>query len=101
MESTTYEPNVIFNKLKLQKLQDVMSLVLGIGVGVLGLESLYGFAFFLAGICLSNLSFYLICCQGESARFFPNPLKDIFLDGLFTSLSGFILMWCLTYALFK
>lgn len=101
MDAIYFEPNASANKKKLQKLQDVMSLVYGVGVGVLGLESFYGFAVFLVGMFLSNALFYVICCQGEPQQFFRSPVKEVFVDGIFSSLSGFIMMWCLTYALVK
>lgn len=101
MDPLYFEPNITANKHKLQRVQDVASLALGVGCGVLGLESLNGFWFYLVGFSLSNFSFYMLCCQGSPEEFFKNPLKEIFVDGLFTSLAGYVMMWCLTYALVK
>lgn len=93
--------SITSNKQKLQRLQDVMSLSLGIAAGVLGLESLGGFAFYLVGIIASDLSFLAICCQNSPGNFFVSPVKEVILEGLFTSLAGYVMMWCMTYALVK
>lgn len=78
-----------------------MSLSLGVGAGTLGLESLHGFFFFLVGITISNHAFYKYVCEGEPETFFEKPVREIFLDGVVTCMPGFIMMWCLTYALVK
>ncbi|SGZ56966.1 CIC11C00000003653 [Sungouiella intermedia] len=101
MDPLYFPPNILANKQKLQRLQDVMSLALGVGAGVLCLESLNGFFFFLVTFSLSNLSFFLLCCEGKPESFFQNPWKEIFLDGISSSLAGYVMMWCLTYALVK
>lgn len=101
METIYFQPNILANKGKLLYVQDVMSLALGVGAGVLGLESLSGFVFYLICFTLCNFSFYFFCCEGQERLFFRNPIKEIFLDGIPISLAGFIMMWCLTYALVK
>lgn len=101
MEKIYFQSNVASNRQKLQHVQDVMSLAIGIGAGVLGLESLSGFIFFLMSFSLCNFSFYFFCCEKNESLFFCNPLKEIFLDGIPKTLAGFIMMWCLTYALVK
>lgn len=98
-EPIYFEPNVAANKQKLQRVQDIMSLALGVSAGILGLESLYGFLFFLVGFSLSNLGFFLECCKGEAQMFFISPFRQIFFDGFVGGLSGYVMMWCLTYAL--
>lgn len=98
-ETIYFEANIAANKQKLQRVQDIMSLALGVGAGILGLESLYGFLFFLLGFSLSNLAFFVECCKGESKTFFTSPFRLIFLDGFFGGLAGYVMMWCLTYAL--
>lgn len=78
-----------------------MSLALGVGAGVLGLESLSGFLFFLVTFSMSNLSFFFLCCEGKPEDFFNNPMREIFVDGITSSVAGYVMMWCLTYALVK
>lgn len=100
-ETIIYPASLNVNKQKLQHVHDIASLVLGVGSGVLTLESLYGFAFYLVGFTLTNVVFYVVCCEGQPKRFFTNPLQQVFLDGIFGNVSGFIMMWCLVYALVK
>lgn len=100
-ETKLYKPNVDFNKQQLQTQQDVMCLALGVAAGVLGLESLAGVALYLVGMTLANLSFYLLCCEGKPELFFASPIKEIFVEKLPTGVAGFVMMWCLTFALVK
>lgn len=101
METLLYGPNVDANKRKLQHVHDVMSLVLGAGAGVLTLESAWGFLMYLAGLTATNGVFYLYVCEGRAGGFFQQPLKEIFVDGMLSNLAGFVMMWCLVYALVK
>ncbi|CAH6722385.1 ER membrane protein complex subunit 6 [[Candida] jaroonii] len=96
-----YGPNVESNKKNLQYIHDVMCLSLGVGAGVLSLESLYGFLFYIVGMTLTNVGFIIVCCEGKPKEFYRNPLQQIFLDGLQGNIAGFVMMWCLVYALVK
>lgn len=93
--------NINTNKQKLQYIQDVASLVLGVVAGIITLESLNGFLFFFAGLSLTNAAFYLLCGQGKIQKFFQNPFQEIFVQGIAGNLPGYIMMWCLVYALVK
>jgi len=99
MEVIDYGKNIDVNLKKLQHVHDVVSLVLGIALGILTLESLHGFLFYLAGLSVTNGVIYLVCCQGTPKTFFKNPIHDIFIGSILTNVSGFIMMWCLVYAL--
>jgi hypothetical protein len=99
MEVIDYGKNIDINVKKLQHVHDVVSLVLGIALGILMLESLQGFLFYVVGLSLTNCVFYLVCCQGTPKTFFKNPIHDIFVSSILTNVSGFIMMWCLVYAL--
>lgn len=93
--------NMEANKKKLQHVHDIMALALGVGAGVLTLESLYGFLFYALGITLTNAAFYVVCCQGKADEFFRSPLQEIFIDGIPSNIAGFTMMWCLVFALVK
>ncbi|CAI5759306.1 unnamed protein product [Candida verbasci] len=96
-----YTPSIVANKHKLQHVQDVASLVLGVASGIMSLESINGFVFYFIGITLTNLLFYIICTEQQPYKFFKNPLHEIFIKDLFNNISGYIMMWCLIYALVK
>ncbi|CCG23677.1 Emc6 protein [Candida orthopsilosis Co 90-125] len=89
------------NKQKLQYIQDVASLVLGVVAGIITLESLKGFLFFFGGLSLTNAAFYVLCGQGNIHKFFQSPFQEIFVSGVVGNLPGYIMMWCLVYALVK
>lgn len=101
MELVIYGPNVDANKRKLQHIHDIMSLVLGVSAGVLTLESLWGFGVYVLGLTLTNAVFYIYVCQGQAGAFFHKPVQEVFVDGLLGNLAGFVMMWCLVYALVK
>ncbi|KAK6200131.1 Rab5-interacting protein-domain-containing protein [Scheffersomyces amazonensis] len=101
MPDIIYPPSIQSNHQKLQRAQDIASLVLGIGAGILTLESAYGFSFYLVGITITNGMFFAVCCQNQPDKFFTNPIRDIFFEGIFSNVPGFIMMWCLVYALVK
>lgn len=94
-----FEPNTVINKQKLQYVQDVSTLALGIGAGILGLESLYGVLFFITGFSLCNYAFFVMCCRSQPSVFFKNSTREIFLDGVVPAAPGYIMMWCLVHAL--
>lgn len=96
-----YQPSIEANKQKLQHVHDVASLALGVGSGILTLESMNGFIFYLIGITVINLLFYIICGEGRPSKYFKNPLQEVFISGVFSNIPGFIMMWCLVYALVK
>lgn len=96
-----YTPNIEANKKKLQHIHDIMSLALGMGAGILTLESLYGFSFYLIGISITNLIFYIACCEGKPEEYFRSPLHEIFIKGLTSNAAGYVMMWCLVFALVK
>lgn len=100
-ETIFYGPNVEVNKKKLQYVHDMMCLWLGVGAGILSLESVHGFMFYILGMTIVNLGFIVVCCESHPYRFFRDPLKQIFVDGLQGNIAGYIMMWCLVYALVK
>lgn len=96
-----YTANIEANQRKLQRVRDIACLALGTGAGILTLESYYGFGFYIVGITVVNAAFWTVCCEGRSHRYFTNPAHEIFLKGVVTDIPGFVMMWCLVYALVK
>lgn len=101
MELSTFGPNISTNKQKLQRIQDILALSLGAAAGIIGLESMWGFLFYILGITLGNIFFFLICSGTSSESYFQSPFKEVLLDGMLSSISGFVMVWCLVYALVK
>lgn len=91
--------NEHLNKEKLQRYQDITTLALGVGCGILCLETTFGFLFYTVGTLMANSVFYILCCEGHPHKFFTSPIKQIFFDAIFNNLPGFVMMWCFTFAL--
>lgn len=95
----TDSENVMLNKKRLLKLQDSTSLVIGLGAGILQLESLEGFYLFIGSYMSIGLLFILCICQSRPQKFYQSPIQDIFLESFFRELTGFIMAWTFSYAL--
>ncbi|EXJ54767.1 hypothetical protein A1O7_10108 [Cladophialophora yegresii CBS 114405] len=54
----------------LSNIRSISGLLLGIAAGILGLESLYGFAFYLVSNTLISLLFYFLLAKGTPQRYF-------------------------------
>lgn len=98
-DSKVYPTSVQSNLAKLTKVNDVASLVNGAACGILQLEGVTGFAYYVASYLAVNVLFVIICCQSTPTKFFES--SKVFLDGVVSNLAGFIMMWCLTGALVK
>lgn len=99
-----YGASIEENKKKLGSVQDITSLALGVGAGILAPEPIYGFLFYFIGYTVSNITFFITCCQGlqgKAGQFYRSPVKEIFVDNLLHNIPEFIMMWCLVYALVK
>ena len=99
MEPLLYAPNVEYNKKQLQNQHDVMCLALGFSAGVLGLESHAGIALYVAGSVLITFSFDVVCCGRQPKLFFVSPVREIYVNTLWSGAAGFVIMWCLSYTL--
>lgn len=94
---------IIMNNYLLQSLQyirDVSSLTFGTCAGIMKLESLYGFGFFLVTYLITGLLFYIIFAGGakEANKFYESPISTIFIGDIGTYLASFTMMWCLLSA---
>ncbi|KAJ9603060.1 hypothetical protein H2200_012355 [Cladophialophora chaetospira] len=103
------------NTRTLSNIRSISGLLLGIAAGILGLESLYGFGFYLLSNTLISLLFYFLLAEGKPQRYFAGSAGSRGLNengkvgrnhgtgawteiwfggGLFTeALSGFVLGW--------
>ena len=100
-ETLYFTPNLLENRKKLSNVQDITSLSLGVGAGILAPSSLHGFLIYLVGFTFSNAVFYAVCCQLKPLEYFRLPLLEIFLENVVRNVPEYIMMWCLVYALVK
>lgn len=100
MPDAYYLPHIKANVVKHSKVNDLSCLALGVAAGILTLELLRGFAFYLIGLVLINALFFIVCCEGNPTRFFKLPLSSAG-SAVLSNIPGFVMMWCLVYALVK
>lgn len=97
------------NTRQLSNVRSITSLFLGVAAGILGLESLAGFAFYFISQQLISSLFYFLVVEGDAERYFGGTVskggrgtgkrtgawRDVFLGGglLSEGLSGFVLGW--------
>lgn len=98
------------NTRQLSNIRSITSLLLGVAAGILGLESLAGFAFYFISQQLISSLFYFLLLEGDAERYFSGSVakggkggvgirtgawRDVFLGGGLVSegLSGFVLGW--------
>lgn len=91
--------SIKYNEKQLHYLRDLTSLVSGISVGVLGIESFQGFLVFLASFIIIGLLYIAWVCQFQPGNYYVSPIKSIFLDLFVRELSGFVMCWTFSYAL--
>ncbi|KAH3899047.1 related to ER membrane protein complex subunit 6 [Saccharomycodes ludwigii] len=92
--------SIQYNNQKLQYVQDATSLFSGCCCGILQLESLNGFTFFIIQYVSVAILFVIILCKGgKITNYFLNPIQDLIIENLFRELAGFLMTWTFVYAL--
>lgn len=102
--------NLISAEQTLSNLHSLTASLFGVGAGILGLESYYGFLFYIAFSIATSLLFYILqiapSSLGEgrsvldSGRYYRGAL-ELWTSGIFNGLPGFILTWTLFYGLVR
>ncbi|CCX17422.1 Rab5-interacting protein-domain-containing protein [Pyronema domesticum] len=94
--------NVIHNQKSVTDIRSLTSSVLGVAAGILGLESLTGFAFYLAGSFFVSVLMLFLLAGGQPKSFFRGS-TEIWTHEVFgtTSLSSYVLTWTLFYNLVR
>ncbi|AOW00957.1 Rab5-interacting protein-domain-containing protein [Yarrowia lipolytica] len=87
------------NTKSIQYVRSVSSLAIGVGAGILHLESYYGFLFYAIASTIVSILLYTVSSTGNPGRYFVYPVKQLFVDDIFAGLSSFLLMWTLFYEL--
>ncbi|KAM6487791.1 Rab5-interacting protein-domain-containing protein [Trichoderma sp. SZMC 28011] len=104
------QDSVAHNTKTLSNLHSLTASLFGVGAGILGLESYYGFLFYIAFSIATSLLFYILqiapSSLGEgrsvldSGRYYRGAL-ELWTSGIFNGLPGFILTWTLFYGLVR
>ncbi|KAK7203211.1 Rab5-interacting protein-domain-containing protein [Myxozyma melibiosi] len=79
-------------------IRSVTSTIFGVGAGILGLESYFGFLFYFAGTAYVSLLMFFILAKGKPAEFFTSP-SYVWTGNAFTGLTSFVLTWTMLYGL--
>ncbi|KAB5563614.1 Rab5-interacting protein-domain-containing protein [Coniochaeta sp. 2T2.1] len=103
-ESINHNSKTLFNY------QSLTASLFGVCAGILGLESYYGFIFYIASTLLTGLLFYALRVAPSSIASGEKPLDtnryfrsafEFWTGGLSGGLAGFILTWTLFYGLVR
>lgn len=102
--------NLISAEQTLTNLHSLTASLFGVGAGILGLESYYGFLFYVVFSIITTLLFYIFqlapgsLAEGrgvlDTSRYYRGTL-DLWTSGIFNGLPGFILTWTLFYGLVR
>lgn len=80
-------------------IRSITSLAIGIGAGILKLESYYGFLFYIVFSIFIGVLHHFVIAKGQPEQYFLSPFNDVWAGELVLGLSSFILMWTLFYDL--
>ncbi|KAL7930927.1 Rab5-interacting domain-containing protein [Trichoderma chlorosporum] len=104
------QDSVAHNTKTVTNLHSLTASLFGVGAGILGLESYYGFLFYIAFSIITSVLFYVFqiapssLAEGrgvlDSSRYYKGAL-DLWTGGIFNGLPGFILTWTLFYGLVR
>ena len=83
------------------QLRSLTASLFGIACGILGLESYYGFAFYLFFTTFTSLLIWALMCKGRQGDYFQNPLSELWSGDLMGSALGFVLFWTAGYGIVR
>lgn len=83
------------------QLRSLTASLFGIACGILGLESYYGFGFYLLFTTFTSFLVWLLMCKGKQGDYFQNPLSELWSGDLMGSALGFVLFWTAGYGIVR
>ncbi|KAL2270077.1 hypothetical protein VTJ83DRAFT_2261 [Remersonia thermophila] len=106
------QESLVHNTRTLNNLHSLTASLLGVAAGILGLESLAGFAFYISFSLLAAVLFYVLRVApsslpagkslGDTSRYFRRGGGfEFWTGGLMGGLAGFVLTWTLFYGLVR
>lgn len=99
VDEVTSSDYVVRNKKTLLRVQDSTTLALGIGAGILQLESFKGFGMFIVGYLSVAIIFVTWICGLQPGRYYQSPINDILIESFVRELTGYVMAWTFSYAL--
>jgi len=95
--------SVLHNTKTLTQLHSLTASLLGIGAGILGLESYHGFLFYLFFSLMTTALVWVFRIRGREggAKGYFRGTWEFWGSGLLDGLSGFVLTWTLFYGLVR
>ncbi|ODQ66591.1 hypothetical protein NADFUDRAFT_23312, partial [Nadsonia fulvescens var. elongata DSM 6958] len=82
-----------------QKVRNITSLTIGVGAGILRLESYWGFLFYLLMATFVSVLLHFVLAKGKPEIYFLKPVQEIWINDVLSGLSSFVLSWTLFYGL--
>ncbi|MCJ1306395.1 hypothetical protein MMC25_000037 [Agyrium rufum] len=81
------------------QIRSLTASLFGIAAGTLGLESYFGFIFYILGTLFVSILIWSISAKGQPSRYFENQFSGLWSKDVITGLSSFVLTWTLFYGL--
>lgn len=83
------------------QLRSLTAALFGIACGILGLESYYGFGFYLLFTTFTSFLIWVLMCKGRQGDYFQSPLSELWSGDLMGSALGFVLFWTAGYGIVR
>ena len=85
----------------ISQLRSLTASLFGIACGILGLESYYGFGFYLLFTTFTSFLIWALMCKGKQGDYFQAPLSELWSGDLMGSALGFVLFWTAGYGIVR
>ena len=85
----------------ISNIRNLTASVFGVAAGALGLESYYGFLFYLLGTLAVSGLIFVFLAESKPNAYFYRPIADLWSGELFSGLMSFVLTWTLFYGMVR
>jgi len=83
------------------QIRSLTASLFGIAAGILGLESIHGFIFYIFGTIVVSELISSLLAKGKPGAYFESTMSGLYLKDVFSGLSSFVLTWTLFYGLVR
>ena len=94
-------PRYLTNPQVLSQIRSLTASLFGVAAGILGLESVRGFLFYLFGTVLVSELVISLLAAGKPERYFESVWTGLWAKDVVAGLSSFVLTWTLFYGLVR